>query len=67
MLTSGNTGSWSKAYVVNGLIIQVLGWNDLLDDLLLDLLAKLLGGDILAVLRADDDGIDTERNNLSIL
>jgi hypothetical protein len=50
-------------HVVDGLIVQVFGWDDLLDDLLLDLLAELLSGDVLAVLRADDDGVDTERNN----
>lgn len=40
----------ASAYVVNGLIIQVLGGDSLLDDLLLDLFSQLLGGDVLAML-----------------
>lgn len=48
-----------KTYVVNGLVIEVLGGDDLLDDLLLDLLTELLGGDIGRVLGRDDDGVDT--------
>ncbi len=30
------------AYVVDGPVIKILGWDDLLDDLLLNLLAQLL-------------------------
>jgi hypothetical protein len=53
-----------ETYVVDGLVIQVLGWDNLLNDLLLDLLAKLLSGDFLAVLGADNDGVDAKRDNL---
>jgi hypothetical protein len=49
--------------MVDSLVVQVLRWNDLLDNLLLDLLAELFGGDVLAVLRADDDGINTDRDD----
>lgn len=45
-------------YVVDGLVVKEVGRNDLLDDLLLDLLAKLLGGDGLSVLSRDNHGID---------
>lgn len=45
--------------MVNGLLVEELGGDDLLDDLLLNLLAELLGGDILGVLSGDDDGVDT--------
>jgi hypothetical protein len=49
--------------VVLGVLVKVLGGDDLLDDLLLDLLAELLGGDLLAVLGRDDDSVDTEGND----
>lgn len=49
--------------MVNGLIVKEFSGDDLLDDLLLDLLAKLLGGDGLSVLGRDNDSVDTERNN----
>jgi len=49
--------------VVLGLLVEVLGWDNLLDDLLLDLLAQLLGRDVLAVLCGNDDGVDAERDN----
>lgn len=57
----------STTYVVNGLVVEVLGRNGLLDDLLLDLLAELLGGDILAVLGGYDDSVDTEGNNGAVV
>lgn len=44
--------------MVDGLVVEVLGGDDLLDDLLEDLLAELLSGDVLAVLGRDDDGVD---------
>ena len=43
----------------DGLVIEVLGGDDLLDDLLLDLLAELLSGDGLGVLGRDDDSVDS--------
>lgn len=45
--------------MVDGLLVEVVCRNGLLDDLLEDLLAKLLGGDLLAVLCGHDDGVDT--------
>jgi hypothetical protein len=53
--------------VVDGLIVEVLGGNGLLDDLLFDLLAELLGGDILAVLGGDDDSVNTEGNDGAVV
>ena len=44
--------------MVDGVVIEVLGRNDLLDDLLLDLLSELLSGDVLRVLSRDDDSVD---------
>ncbi len=43
-----NAGKY--AYVIHSLLITEALWDDLVDDLLLDFLAKLLGGDIFAVL-----------------
>lgn len=45
--------------MVDGLVVEVLGGDDLLDDLLENLLAELLGGDVGRVLGRDDDGVDT--------
>lgn len=45
--------------MVDGLVVEVLGGDDLLDDLLKDLLAELLGGDVGAVLGGNDNGVDT--------
>lgn len=68
-LTSGQTGitlgttddeETRGLEVVDGAVIQELGRDGLLDDLLEELLADGLGGDILAVLGGDDDGVDTE-------
>lgn len=54
-------------YVVDGLVVEVLGRDDLLDDLLLNLLAELLSGDILGVLGRDDDGVDALGNNSAVV
>lgn len=53
--------------VVDGLLVEVLGGDDTLDDLLEDLLAELLGGDVLGVLGRDDDGVDTERDDGTVV
>jgi hypothetical protein len=53
--------------VVDGAVVEVLGWDDLLDDLLKDLLAELLGGDGLGVLSRDDNGVNSEWDNGSVL
>ncbi len=46
--------------VVDGVVVEQVGGDDLLDDLLHDLGAEVLGGDLLGVLGGDDDGVDTE-------
>lgn len=51
-------GGVCATYVVDGVVVNVLGGDHLLDDLLLKLLAELLGGDIGRVLGGDDDGVD---------
>ena len=53
--------------MVDGLLVEVVGGDDLLDNLLQDLLAELLGGDVLAVLGRDDDSVDTEGNDGAVV
>ena len=53
--------------MVDGVVIQVLSRDGLLDDLLLDLLSELLGGDIGAVLSRDDYGVDAEGNDGTVV
>ena len=53
--------------MVDGLVVKELGGNDLLDDLLKNLLAKLLGGDGLGVLGGDDDSVDTEGDDGTVV
>lgn len=48
--------------MVNGALIKQVCGNNLLDDLLQDLLAELLGGDLLSVLSGHDNRVDTERD-----
>ena len=47
-------------HVVDGLVVKVLGGNDLLDNLLLDLLPQLLSGNVLAVLGGHNNGVNAE-------
>jgi hypothetical protein len=54
-------------YVVDGVVTEVLGGDDLLDDLLLNLLSELLGGDIRRVLSRDNDSVDTLRDNGTVV
>lgn len=54
-------------YVVNGLVVEKVGRDDLADDLVLELLAELLGADVLAVLGGDDDGVDTLGDNGAVV
>ncbi len=49
--------------MVDGLVVEVLGGDGGLDDLLLDLLAELLGGDVGRVLRRHDNSVDTLGDN----
>ncbi len=54
---------YGATYVVDGVLIEVLGWDNLLDNLLEDLLAELLSGDGLGVLGGDNDGVNAEWDN----
>jgi hypothetical protein len=49
--------------VVDGLVIEEVGGDDLLDDLFENLLPEVLGGNLLSVLSGDDDSIDTQGCN----
>ena len=53
--------------MVDGLVVEVLGGDGLFDNLLLDLLAELLNGDVGRVLGGDNDGVNTERNNGTVV
>jgi hypothetical protein len=59
--------SCKRTHVVDGLVVEVLGGDGLLDDLLLDLLAELLNGDVGRVLGGDNDGVNTERNDGTVV
>ena len=56
-----------QTYVVDGAVVQVLGGDGGLDDLLQNLLAKLLGGNVLRVLGRNDDGVDTEGHDSAVV
>jgi len=47
--------------VVNSLVVEVLGVDDSLDNLLHQLLLEVLSRDLFGVLSRDNDGVDTER------
>jgi len=49
--------------VVDGLVVEEIGGNDGLDDLLDELLPEVLGGNLLSVLGRDDDRVDTDRGD----
>ena len=75
-LTAGETGVTLRTTndeetrglnVVDGVVIKVLGRNDLLDDLLLDLLSELLGGDILRMLGRDNNSVDTLGDDSAVI
>ena len=51
-------GWLGNAHMVDGIVVKVLLRDDLLDDLLLDFLAKLLGGDVGRVLCAHDNSVN---------
>jgi hypothetical protein len=53
--------------VVDGVLVEVLGGDGLLDDLLLDLLAEVLNRDVGRVLGGDNDGVNTERNDGAVV
>ena len=53
--------------VVDGLLIEVLGGDDRLDDVLHDVLVNLLVGDVGLVLGGDDDGVDADGDHAAVL
>ena len=53
--------------VVDGAVIEELGRDDLLDDLLLDLRAELLSGDVVGVLGGDDDSVDAQGHDGTVV
>lgn len=53
--------------VVDGLVVEVLGGDGLLDDLVKDLLAEVLGGDVVGVLGGDDDGVDADGDDSTVV
>ena len=53
--------------MIDGLVIEVLGGDRGLDDLVQNLLTELLSSDIRAMLGRDDDGVDTEGNNSAVV
>lgn len=46
--------------MVDGVLVEEVGGDDLLDDLLEKLGPEVLGGDLLSVLGGDDDGVDSD-------
>lgn len=63
--TTGEASTWVE--MVDGVLVEVLGWDDLADDFLLQLGCELLLGDVWAVLGRDEDGVDTEWGEFSVL
>jgi len=55
--TTGKASAWVE--MVDGVLVNVLGWNDFGDDLFLQLTLEFLLGDVWAVLGRDKDGVDT--------
>lgn len=53
--------------MVDSVVVEVLLGDDLLDDLLLKLLAELLSGDVGRVLGRDDNGVDALGNNGAVV
>ena len=74
-LTSGKTSISVRAtddessrwvHVVDGALIEVLGWDDELDDVLDEVGSDLLLGDIRGVLGGDDDGVDADWDHSAV-
>jgi hypothetical protein len=53
--------------VVDGVLVEVLGGDGLLDDLLLDLLAELLDRNVGRVLSRNNDGVNTQRDDGTVV
>ena len=56
-----------RTYVVDGAVIEEVGGDDLLDDLLENLRAELLGGDLVGVLGGNDDGVYAQRDGSTVI
>ena len=64
---SSNDEAARGVQVVDGLVVKELLGDDRLDDVLHQVLADLLVGDILGVLRRDDDSVDTLGDRHTVL
>lgn len=53
--------------MVDGVVVNVLGGDGCLDDLLKNLLAEVLSGDVGRVLGRNDDGVDTNGDNSAVV
>lgn len=60
-LRTTNDEAAGRLKVVDGAVIQQVVGDDLADDLLLENGTELLSGDIVSVLGGDDDGVDAQR------
>jgi hypothetical protein len=56
-----------KTYVVDGLLGEILGRNDSLDNLFQDFLSQLLSGNSLGVLSRDNNGVNLDWNNGTVV
>lgn len=53
--------------MIDGLVIEILGRDDRLDDMLHKLCLELLLGKLLSVLCGDDNSVDTDRNRTAVI
>jgi hypothetical protein len=53
--------------VVDGLVVEEVGGDDLSDDLLEEFLPEVLGGDLLGVLGRDNDGVDSDGDHGTVV
>ena len=53
--------------MVDGVVVEILGRDSLLDDLIENLFAEELGGDVVAVLSRDDNGVDTNGDDGTVV
>jgi hypothetical protein len=65
-LRSTDNESAGRLDVKDGLVVQHVAGDDLLDDLLDKLGSKVLGRDLLGVLGGDDDSVNTQGDNGSV-
>jgi len=63
--TTGEASTWVE--MVDGVLVEVLGWDDLADDFFLQLGLELFLGDVWAVLGRDEHGVDAEWGEFSVL